>query len=119
MSTTFYPTQIGYTPTGIAPHVSSVTIGRTITGSYDGIGFGKQGRPDYAEIVTINLTSRAEDGTLTQKGKITLNVADLIAAKTTNPNVPANLNLTLREVAVCDSSVNRRMIIVASQVYDA
>lgn len=121
MSTTFYPTQIGYVPTGNAsgPLISSVTIGRTITGSFDGIGFGKQGRPDYLQDMIINLANRATDGTLTQKGTITLNVGDLIAAKVTNPNVPTNLNLTLREVSVCDSGVTKKMIILGSQPYSA
>lgn len=119
MSTTFFPTQIGYIPTGNAAGVlvSSVTIGRTITGAYDGIGFGKQGRPDYVEDLVINFTSRATDGTLTQKGAITLNVGDIIAAKATNANVPTNLNLTLREVSVCSAGQAKKMIIIGSQVY--
>ena len=121
MANTLYPTQIGSQPTGVngTVGISSVTIGRTITGSFEGAGFGLNGRPDYAQVVQINLTDRAGDGTLTQKGSITLNVGDLVAAKTANPNVPLNLNLTLREVAVCDAGTSKRMIIVGSQTYSA
>lgn len=121
MANTLYPTNIGFLPTGVngTVGVSSVFIGRATSGSFEGVGFGAGGRPDYAQTVQINLTQRAGDGTLTQKGSITLNVADIIAAKTANSNLPDNLNLTLREVAVCDGGVNKRMLIVASAPYAA
>lgn len=122
MTPSFYPPQIGFLPTGTADgvQVSSVFIGRS-SGSYEGIGYGQGGRPDYASFVQINLTNRvgAPGATqvITQYGSITLNVADLITAKAANTQVPTNLNLILKEVAVCESGVNRRMMVIASQTY--
>lgn len=119
MSNTFYPSQIGFIPTGNGTdvQVSSVVLGRTITGTYEAIGFGSKGRPDYLEDVIINLTQRAGDGTLTQKGSIVMNVQDLISAATTRSQFPTNLNLTLKEVLVCENSVTKGMIILGSQTY--
>jgi hypothetical protein len=112
--TTIYPTQIGYVPTGVngTVGISSVTIGRTITGSYEGIGFGQDGRPDYLNLLQINLANKI--GTvITQKGTITINVADIMAIA----GVPANLNLTLKEVTVCNAGATNKMIILGSQLY--
>ncbi len=109
--TTIHPTQIGYQPDSFNG-ISSVTIGRTITGAYEGIGFGQGGRPDYLNLLQINLANNAA-GVITQKGTITMNVADLMAIV----GVPANLNMTLKEVTVCELGVSKKMVILASQTY--
>lgn len=123
MPNTFYPTQLGYLPTGVngVANTSTLFLGRDLTSAtaYDGPGFGAGGRPDYVQKVIINLTERATNGTLTQRGTITINVDDIVSAVSSNSNVPANLNLTLREVAVCDNGTNKRMMILASQTYAA
>ena len=113
MLTTIYPTQIGYQPTGVngSVGVSSVTFGRTITGSYEGIGFGLDGRPDYLQVLQINLTDY--DNPLVQKGTITMNVADLMSIV----GGPSYYNLTLKEVTVCDEGVTKKMVILGSQLY--
>lgn len=111
---TFYPTNIGYLPTGVngVAQVSSVFVGRAVSGTYEGVGFGQGGRPDYAQVVQINLSSVA-GGVATQKGSITMNVADIVAIA----GVPANLNLVLKEVTVCDSGTTKKMVILGSQLY--
>lgn len=118
---TFHPTNIGFVPTGAAgvAQTSSVYIGRDISSTYDAIGFGANGRPDYVQLVKIPLTQRAADGTLTKQGTITLDVSALVTARSSNPNIPSSLELVLREVAVCDNGTNKRMMIVASATYAA
>lgn len=112
--TTIYPTQIGYQPTGVngTVGISSVTIGRTITGAYEGIGFGQDGRPDYLNLLQINLANKVGP-VVTQRGTISMNVADLIAIA----GLPANLNMTLKEVTVCDAGVAKKAVIIMSQLY--
>ncbi len=109
--TTIYPTQIGYQPASYQG-ISSVTIGRTITGTYEGIGFGADGRPDYLNFLQINLANKV-GAVITQKGTITMNVADLMAIA----GLPTNLNMTLKEVTVCELGVSKKMVILASQTY--
>ena len=73
MPNTFFPTQIGYTPTGVGTtlNTSTLYLGRVVSGTYfDGPGFGAGGRPDYLQRVWISLTKRATDGTLTQLGSL-------------------------------------------------
>lgn len=118
------PTNIGYLPTGVngVAQTSTVFLGRATASGYDGVGLGANGRPDYAQVVQINLTNRTVAGgvaTLTQAGSIILNVADLVAARTANPNISANLSMTLREVAVCDGGVSKRMMVICSAPYAA
>ncbi len=113
MLTTIYPTQIGYQPTGVngIVGISSVTLGRTITGSYEGIGFGKDGRPDYLQVLQINLTDY--DSPLIQKGTITMNVADLISIA----GGPSQYNLTLKEITICDNGTAKKAVVLMSQLY--
>ena len=114
----FLPTQIGYLPTGVngTAQTSSVYLGRDISTTYEAVGLGAAGRPDYLQEVVINLTYK--DGpTLTKRGTISLNVGDLYAAKLTNPNVPTDISLYLQEVAVCDNGTEKRMMVIASDPY--
>ena len=117
----FFPSNIGYRPTGVngVAQVSTFIVGKSTTGTYEGIGLGGGGRPDPLEVMQINLVEPIGDGTFTSRGSITFNVYDLFAAKSSNSNVPLNLNLTLKEVAVCDNGTNKRMIILGSQTYSA
>jgi hypothetical protein len=134
MSNPYYPTQIGYLPTGIGTgaNVSTLVLGRYTSGNgntYEGVGFGLGGRPDYAQVVQINITDRATNGTLTQNAWININVADIIAMRTqlpVNPYFPSQVNMTLKEVSVCEvldsgpnigDTVERKMIILSSQTY--
>lgn len=111
-----YASQIGFTQTGSA-YGSTLTIGRTVSGTFEGIGFGQQGRPDYAGVVAINLTQAVGDGTLNQMGTITLNVGDILAQMALRSQFPGNLNLVLKEVLVCESNVTKAMMIIGSQTY--
>jgi len=118
MPNTFFPTQIGYRPTGVAPNVSTLYFGRIVSGSapFDGPGFGSKGRPDYLQTAIINLVQNNGE-TLTQKATITLNVNDVVTAIAANSNLPSNLNLVLKEVRVCDNGVEKSMMILGSQTY--
>lgn len=119
MPNTFYPTQIGYRPTGVNGVVgtSSLYFGRIVSGEapYDGPGFGAGGRPDYLDTLVINLaTSQSTDG---QWGTITMNVEDIVNLYQSRAEFPANLNLTLKEVLVCEDGVAKGMVILGSQTY--
>lgn len=112
---TLNPTQFGYTVTGIngVAGISSVTIGRSVSGSFEGTSAGGQGgRPDYLQVMQINLANRV-GSTITPKGTITMNVSDLVSIV----GLPSNLNLTLKEVTVCELGVTKKMVILGSQTY--
>ena len=115
----FFPPQIGYIPTGTATtlNVSTIYLGRDITQTWEAIGFGAQGRPDYLQVVQIPLTNVNNDGSLTQKGSITLNVAAIISGAVNRPQFPANINLNCREVLVCNNGVTQAMLVIGSAPY--
>lgn len=112
---TFHPVQIGFTPSGHALG-SQVVVGRDISSNFEGAGFGMQGRPDFLEKFTINLTKNT-NGALSKIGTATFNVQDIETIRASNSNVSTNLTFSFKEVAVCDNGIERRMIILASQVY--
>lgn len=121
---TFFPTNMGYTPTGggyIPPNgkaQSTICFGRTITGRYEGAGFGQSTRPDPLQGFAINFTDPKDPTNLIQRGSITLYVDDIISLIIKDgKNFPANLNLTLKEVLVCDAGVTKNMVIIGSQTY--
>jgi hypothetical protein len=112
---TIAPTQVGYIPpppSGTAG-TSTYVVGRMVSGSYEGVGLGAGGRPDYVQVIQFNLAQRGSDGALSQKGTVTMNANDLVAIA----GLPTNLNLTLREVDVCDNGVARKLVILASEPY--
>lgn len=123
---TLHPTQIGSIPTGVyQAYPSQVVIGRDVaaTTSND-IGFGANGRPDFVENVKIYLTKNASadkrtNGTLTTFATVSIDVEDLITIVASNSNATAALNLTLKEVDVCDNGVAKKMIILAGPTYSA
>ncbi len=114
-STSFYPSQIAYNPTGAvgSVQISSVIFGRDITGNYEGIGFGQGGRPDYLQLLQINLTERESNGDLNKIGSITINVGDLLNIT----DLPSSLNITLREIDVCDNGTAKRAVILMSEPF--
>ncbi len=121
---TFFPSQIGYIPTGNAAGAltSTVVVGRTITGVFEAVGFGQGGRPDYVEVVQVNISKRQSVGgggapIVDQYGTITMNVADIITARAANSHFPTNLNMTFKEVAICENGTNKRFMVLASQTY--
>lgn len=119
MSQSFFPSQIGFIPTGSAGVVktSSLYLGRDPSLAWEAVGFGLQGRPDYLQTLVINLT-KLQAGVPTIVGTLTLNVQDLQDIITANANAttPA-LNMKLRQVSVCDAGVAKKMMIIASSTY--
>lgn len=121
MPDSIIPTQIGSTPPGSSLD-SQVVIGKDTTVSFEAVGIGSQGRPDYVQNVIINL-SKIENNTTVTIAKIQLNVGDLITLMDKNKNMPKNLSLALKEVAVCEiadgseEAVDKRMIVLASDTY--
>lgn len=114
---TLHPTQIGY----VAPsstNTSALYFGRIISpeGTNDGVGFGPNARPDYLQKAIITLMKKTGT-TYTQVGTISLNASDIVTAQIFNSNVPANIELTLREVRVCDNGTEKSMMILASAPY--
>ena len=121
MPSTLIPTQFGYTPTGVGStaKTSTLYLGRVVSGGgTDGPGFGAGGRPDYLQKVWVSLTKRENDGSLTQLGSVIIQTSDLVATAAGNPNFPRYLNLTLKEVLVCDNGTTKGMVILGSSPYD-
>ena len=120
MANSFYPSQIGFIPTGVASpnNTSTIYLGRNVDVAWEAVGFGAQGRPDYLETININLT-KIDGATQTRLGTISMNVSDIQDIIDGNSNAQAAaLTLSLREVAVCDNGTARAMIILASDPYD-
>ncbi len=123
MPNTLFPTQIGYRPTGNAgvPQVSTLYFGRIVSGVAplpkppDGPGFGAGGRPDYLQTLMINLSRGPNAGQ--QWATITLNVEDLVTLAGSNEDFPDYINMTLKEVFVCEDGVKKGMLVIASQTY--
>ncbi len=117
------PTQFGYLPTGVGPTAGNSTLyfGRDVTSTYDAIGLGGDGRPDYVSIIQIPLTYHLSGSNVapTKQGMITLDVSAIVSGRAANPNVPTNLNLILREVDVCDNGVAKKAMVIMSDPYAA
>lgn len=120
MPNTLHPTQIGYTPIGSA-YQSTVTIGGNASpGTWEAIGFGQNGRPDYMERLVINLVSPSgvAPNQITRKGTCVLDVTQLIAIINGNSNAPSTgFAFALREVDVCENGTAKKMVVFASQTY--
>lgn len=121
---TLYPSQIGTIESGsYAAHPSQLVFGRDVSAATSrDVGFGQGGRPDFIERVTIFLTKnnssdKTVNSNLTAYATVTINVEDLVSIVTSNPNAGAALNLTLKEVDVCDAGVAKKMIILAGPTY--
>ena len=117
----FLPPQIGFVPSG-TNQTSHVVIGRDITGSWEAVGFGPDGRPDIAQQIRFNLVNRVSDTEFTQPIQIVLDTFDLVVLLNSNPNAPEVFYISAREVAICSGDDNgntteARMVVLASQPY--
>lgn len=117
------PPQIGYTPSG-SQFGSRVVIGGNPTGAWEAVGLGPNGRPGFISGLQINVTNIMPGVNTTVPGVINISAGDLmtlIAMNATSGHVPTQLNFKLTEVAVCeesgDATVEKRMVILASQTY--
>lgn len=119
MSNSFFPTQIGFIPTGTngTANTSTLYLGSNATTTWEAIGFGQNGRPDYLQTLYLNLTKLVA-GVPTLVATISIDVADVqaIIAGDSNATAPA-LQIKMREVAVCDAGIAKKMIVLGSSTY--
>jgi hypothetical protein len=116
MNPTFFPTQIGYTPTGSA-YGSQVVIGRNLGSPWEAIGFGVQGRPDYVERVYINIT-QASGVTPARQATVALDVQSLLSIMAQRPLAPTTgFYFSFREYLVCDQGDTKAALFLSSQAY--
>lgn len=121
MSNSFFPTQIGFIPPSGGSHtgynVSTVVLGGNAGTTWEAVAFGAAGRPDYLETLYINL-SKQTNGVPTRIASISLNVSGVQAIIAADSNAgAAALNMQIREVAVCQSGVAKKMLVICSQPY--
>lgn len=123
MASSLYPPNIGFIPIsgqGSTPQTPTITLGRDVSVTWEAIGFGAGGRPDYIKTVIINLTDNTVIATPTKKAAISINVADVLTIIAGNTNATAAaLTFKLREVDVCDDGTAKKMMILASATYEA
>ncbi len=125
MSNTFYPTQIGSIPTGTAQD-SRLIFGRNPNVPWEAPGFGQYGRPDTIQQVEMFITSQSGAqlafSTTPLVATVLIDATSMYNVLMTNPVAPqTGFFFSLREVSVCEvvgsSSVERKMMILASQTY--
>ncbi len=72
-------------------------------------------------LLRIYLTNPTTSAAVRQIGAFTLDVSQLLAITSGNPNAPQTFNFALREASVCEivngSSTEKAMMIIASQTY--
>lgn len=116
MNPTFSPTQIGYTPTGSA-YGSQVVIGRNMNTTWDAIGYGQAGRPDYVERIYLNIT-QASGVAPVQKAQVVLDVKSLLNILAARPLAPTTgFYFAFREYLVCNNGVTQGAVFLSSQPY--
>lgn len=119
MSSSFFPPQVGFIPTGTTTGVlnSTVYLGRNVDVTWEAIGFGAQGRPDYLQTLYMNLT-KVQGTTKTRLATLKFDVADIqTIINADSAATAAALTFKLRQVSVCDNGTNKKMIILASDTY--
>lgn len=120
MANSLLPDQIGFIPSGIGStgsfQSSQLTFGLNITGGWQSIGFGPNGQPDILQNLTINISDNNANPQFTPI-IISIKPADIISIILSNTNAPNDFYFSLKEVAVCEDSVEKRMVILASQTY--
>lgn len=119
MANSFFPPQVGFIPTGLnsTRYNSSVVLGRNGNVQWEAVGFGADGRPDNLEYFNIYLTNVSGVNPAV-RGAISMNVGDIQTIIDGNSNATAAaLTFKLREVDVCDSSVAKKMIFLATEPY--
>lgn len=119
MPALYLPTQIGYLPTGAngTAGTSTLYFGRDVSATYDAVGLGAGGRPDYLSVINIPLTQRTANGTLVKKGIVQMDVSAIVSGAVNRPQFPSVLSLTFKEVLVCENGVTKGMMILGSQTY--
>lgn len=115
----FFPPQIGFGPTGIAGtrNTSTLYLGQNASVSWEAVGFGSDGRPDYLETLYINL-SKVVANIPVKVATISFNVSGIqaIIAANSHAATPA-LDFQIREVDVCHAGIAKKMMILASLPY--
>lgn len=121
MASSLYPPNIGFIPIsgqGGTIQTPTLTLGRDVSVTWEAVGFGGGGRPDYIKTVIINLTDNTVMTAPTKKAAISIDVADVLTIIASNANATtAALTLKLREVDVCDDGTAKKMMILASATY--
>lgn len=111
----FYSPQIGFTQSGNG-NQSKIVLGRSVGATWEAVGFGAQGRPDVLEVLQINLATPS--GTLSQKGRIDIDVSHLVSIIDGNVNAPNPMVFQMREFDVCDNGQPKKVVILASANYN-
>lgn len=113
----FFPTQIGFTPTG-SVYGSQVVVGRNMSSSWEAAGLGAGGRPDPVDRIYFNLSLISGLSTPLQTATIAFDTQSLIRIVLANPNAPSTgFYFAFRELQVCDNGTTRAMTFLASQPY--
>lgn len=118
MTQTLAPS-IGYIPSGQI-NGPRLILGGNPTGAWDGVGLGANGRADLISGLLINVTDIQVGVSPTVPGVLNINSADLmklIAMNATSGHVPTQLNFKLTELSICEESVEKRIVVLASQTY--
>lgn len=131
MANTIVPSQLGYTAPN-STNGSQVFIGKDTLVSFEAIGLGQDGRPDYLEHLKINISRLVtQDESLSPQTvcSISINVNEVISI-ISNENYPSTnnvkdvLQLKLREFAVCEDTdgdgvadEEKKVVMLASQSY--
>jgi hypothetical protein len=121
MSNSFFPPQIGFIPTtgSTGINTSTLYLGRNVDTTWEAVGFGQAGRPDYLETLYLNLT-KLNAGVPDRIATLAFNVADVQTIITSHSNAgAAALTFQIREVDVCSAGVAKKMMILASAPYSA
>ncbi len=120
MQNSILPTQVGFIPSGMHPtngfQSSQLVFGKNITGGWQAVGFGIDGQPDVLQGLTINISSNQTVPVATPI-VVRMRPEDIVAIILANPNAPSDFNFTFKEVAICDGGIEKRMVVLASQVY--
>jgi hypothetical protein len=120
MANTILNTQVGYTTSGSngAGPQSQVIVGRDLSASWEAVGFGPFGRPDFTENVKFNLTLiSGEGGNPAKAATISFAAADIMTIIDNSQTLFAPISLTLTEVIICNNGQSGRMMVLASQPY--
>ena len=120
MSNSFFPPQIGFVPKGTVatPQTSQLVLGNNGSNTWEAVGFGPNGRPDYLESFFINLAQGSSSNVIACFSLSATGIQAVVAAANNQSLAKtAALDFRLREVMVCDGGVTKNMMILASATY--